>query len=113
MAKRIALAFSSPDIRNAGDTRRTSTPNFMKAGRENGPSVRAHHTHTQSDIAASGNAVDRRRIRSDHTPTHHPLMKEDIMKTVQLADRSYRRLSAYAKIAKISTERAINDACKE
>jgi hypothetical protein len=35
------------------------------------------------------------------------------MKTVQLSDRNYRRLSAYAKVARISTERAINDACNE
>lgn len=35
------------------------------------------------------------------------------MKTVQLSDRNYKRLEAYAKVANISLERAINDACKE
>lgn len=35
------------------------------------------------------------------------------MKTVQLSDRNYGRLSAFAKVANISVERAINDACKE
>jgi hypothetical protein len=35
------------------------------------------------------------------------------MKTVTISDRNYSRLSSYAKVANISTERAINDACKE
>jgi hypothetical protein len=35
------------------------------------------------------------------------------MRTVQLSARTHKRLSAYAKVANISVQQAINDACKE